>query len=571
MLTFDQAVLSAYNFPAAVLRWLPVLSPDQKQLVSHLAASSVARLEQDYLQALTPAQIVLATVLAVAALRLVLSLVYWLRSLTWSKVQERLFRLAMHVPMVQAHIDKEKDKTVAQVVQKFSVLRKGKSILALPEQGQKPADIMAKVVELNKGCRKYWTDGGHVSGAVYTADPAHWDFIADVMKHCIVTNPLHIDEFMYVTQCEAEIIRWTLNLYHGDQNACGMVTSGGTESIFQCVLAYREQAKEEKGITRPNMVMPETAHPAFDKACFYLKIECRKIPMTKDFRVDLDGMRRAIDSNTICLVASSPDYAYGLYEPVPQIAALAQSYGIGCHSDCCLGSFVNPFADELGFKLPNLFDFRVPGVTSVTADPHKYAYGPKGCSLALFRHKSLRNGALYCNSQWQGGLYATTCLAGSRPGQVIVGTWASMLKHGRKGLAEKARGILEAQKQARLSFANDADIKVISQHPSPVFSFTSDTVNCIAMGELLHHKRHWITARLQRPPAAHLAFTDASAEHWKDFVDAIRYCTKLMKDDKALNTNQDTAIYGMTGLIPDKRFLRQFIIVHQAAMLDTLE
>lgn len=111
-------------------------------------------------------------------------------------------------------------------------------------------------------------------------------------------------------------------------------------------------------------------------------------------------MKSLIDSNTILLVASSPDYAYGIYEPVPEIAALAASYDIGCHSDCCLGSYVNPFADELGYKLPCMVDFRVPGVTSISCDPHKYGYGPKGCSLALFRTKTLRNSALFVSSQW---------------------------------------------------------------------------------------------------------------------------------------------------------------------------
>lgn len=146
-----------------------------------------------------------------------------------------------------------------------------------------------------------------------------------------------------------------------------------------------------------------------------------------------------------------------------------------------------------------------------------------------------------------------------------------MLKFGKKGLEEKARGILEAQKQVKMAFENDPDIKIISKHPSPIFSFTSDTVNCIAMGDLLQHRRKWTTARLQRPQAAHLAFTDASASDWKDFVDSIKYCTKLMKEDSDLNENKDTALYGMTGSIPDKRLLRQFISMHQAALLDTLE
>jgi len=136
--------------------------------------------------------------------------------------------------------------------------------------------------------------------------------------------------------------------------------------------------------------MSETAHCAFDKACFYFGIELRKVPITSNFLTDFEGMKKNIDSNTICLVASCPEYAFGTYDPVEKIAALAQSWGIGCHSDCCLGSYVNPFMDKLGYDNKVLFDFRVPGVTSISCDPHKYAYGPKGCSLTLFREKQTR-------------------------------------------------------------------------------------------------------------------------------------------------------------------------------------
>jgi len=257
-----------------------------------------------------------------------------------------------------------------------------------------------KIHKLNDGCRKYWTDGGNVSGAVYTSDETHWNFIAEVMRHCIVTNPLHIDEFLYITQMEAEIIRWTLNMYNGDKNSCGIVTSGGTESILLCMLAYREKFKEERGITKPNIVMSETGHCAFEKAAFYFGIEIRKVPVTENFEADLNGFKKSIDSNTICLVASAPEYAFGNYDPVEKIAALAMSYGIGCHSDCCLGSYINPFISKLGYNPKYLIDFRVPGVTSISCDPHKYAYGPKGCSLALFREKKTREYQLFCSTSW---------------------------------------------------------------------------------------------------------------------------------------------------------------------------
>lgn len=186
-------------------------------------------------------------------------------------------------------------------------------------------------------------------------------------------------------------------------------------------------------MTHPNIVCSETAHCAFDKSGFYLGIEIRKVPITKDFCADLQGFKRLIDSNTICLVASAPEYAFGNYDPIEEIAALAASYGIGCHSDCCLGSYVNPFIVELGFKLAYNFDFGVPGVTSISCDPHKYAYGPKGCSILMFREKSLREYQFFVSTDWNGGIYTTISVAGSRSGAIIAGTWASMLKHGVKG------------------------------------------------------------------------------------------------------------------------------------------
>lgn len=168
-----------------------------------------------------------------------------------------------------------------------------------------------------------YTDGGNCTGAVYIKDEAHWSFISEVMRISVVSNPLHLSEFAYITQMEAEIVRWTLQLYNGDEDACGLVSSGGTESIILSMLAYREKAKAEKGITEPNMVMSETAHCAFDKGGHYFGIEIRKVPITQNFTADLDAMKAQMDSNTICLVASAPEYAFGNYDPVTDIAALA--------------------------------------------------------------------------------------------------------------------------------------------------------------------------------------------------------------------------------------------------------
>ena len=202
-----------------------------------------------------------------------------------------------------------------------------------------------------------------------------------------------------------------LNLYSGDPDeSCGISTSGGTESIILACLAYREQARA-RGVTAPNIVVPQTAHAAFDKAGFYLNIEIRKVSPTKEgLRCDLAGMQRAVDRNTICVAGSAPDYAHGNYDPIPQLGQLALRWKIGCHVDCCLGSFINPFAAPAGFPLQFPVDFAVPGVTSISCDPHKYAYGPKGFSVCMFSTKSLRASQFFACMDWQGGFYATTTI-----------------------------------------------------------------------------------------------------------------------------------------------------------------
>ena len=204
----------------------------------------------------------------------------------------------------------------ADCFKKYSDARKGKLTPSLPEKGVARSDVLKKVEGFTAAGKKHYADGGFTCGAIFTKDNTHWEFIADVMKDCITSNPLHIDEYIYVTQMEAEIIRWTLDLYHGDVNACGIVSSGGTESIILAILAYREQGLIERSITKPNIVCSETAHPAFDKGGHYLGVEIRKVPMTKDYLADVKAMKRYIDSNTICLVASAPEYPFGNFDNV---------------------------------------------------------------------------------------------------------------------------------------------------------------------------------------------------------------------------------------------------------------
>lgn len=346
-------------------------------------------------------------------------------------LQLTIFNIVTWLPCGKYYLDKEVKKARELFDKRVREKRKNQQH-NLPETPWKEETILKRIKEGREEADKFFKNGGRLSGGVYTANEQHWDFISECMRENIESNPLHMAEFTNVTQMEAEILKMTLNLFHGPEGSCGLTTSGGTESILIAMLAYREWGKA-RGITKPNIVTSVTAHAAFDKACFYFGLEHRKVPLTKDFKIDMIAMKRAVDSNTVTLVASAPEYPWGSYDNVPQVAALAKQLGINCHSDCCLGSYINPFTEAAGFKLPNPFDFSIEGVTSISCDPHKFCYGPKGCSIVMFRSKELRRYSFCSVATWPGGMYVTPTIAGSRSGAVITGTWAALMKMGKAG------------------------------------------------------------------------------------------------------------------------------------------
>ena len=230
---------------------------------------------------------------------------------------------------------------------------------------------------------------GRVSGSLYSGDHEHYHFLAEVFEHFAHANVLQRDMYPSATKFEGEIIAMAADLLN-DPEPIGVLTSGGSESLVTALYSYREEAREARGVTRPNVVMPVTAHVALDKGAHWLGIEMRKAPLTDAFTANVDAMAGLVDENTIALVGSAGDYAHGLIDPIPQIAALAAERGVGMHVDGCLGGFLLPWAEKLGYPVP-AWDFRVPGVTSMSADTHKYGYALKGTSVLLYRSAALRS------------------------------------------------------------------------------------------------------------------------------------------------------------------------------------
>jgi len=379
----------------------------------------------------------------------------------------------------------------------------------LPEVGLDREEIMRLVEGLAATEEHRWRDG-FASGAVYHGDPEHVAFLNRVYAAHSQSNPLHPDLFPSATKFEAEIVAMTATMLGADHAApenpvVGAVTSGGTESILLAMKAYRDLAREREGIAEPEIVAPVTAHAAFDKAARFFDMKLVRVELDAEFRADVAAMAEAVTERTAVIVGSAPDFPHGIVDPIPELAELAAERGVGCHVDACLGGFVVPWAERLGYPVPPV-DFRLPGVTSMSADTHKYGYAAKGTSVVLYRGNELRRRQFYTVTDWPGGLYLSPTLAGSRSGAVSAECWAEMVSIGEQGYLEAARRILETGARIREGIAATPGLRVLGQ-PLWVVAFSAEEgVDVYQVMEEMGH-RGWSLNGLQRPAAVHIAIT----------------------------------------------------------------
>ncbi len=419
----------------------------------------------------------------------------------------------------------------------------------LPPTGMDRALILDEMEQLNARERAKWQDG-FVSGAVYHGDAAHIDFLNRVYALNSQSNPLHADVFPSTTKYEAEIVAMTAHLLgaQASDEIVGTVSSGGTESILLAMKTYRDAAREQKGITAPEIIAPVTAHAAFDKAAQYFNLKRVHIPIRDDMRADVDAARRAITRNTIAIVGSAPQFPHGVVDPIQELSELAREHDIGFHTDACLGGFVLPFAEKLGYPVPP-FDFRLPGVTSMSADTHKYGYAAKGTSVVLYRGRALRHYQYYTATDWSGGLYFSPTFAGSRPGALSAAAWAAMVSIGEAGYLEATRQILETATKIKKSIREISALRILGE-PLWVISFTSDTLNIYQVLEQMT-KRGWSLNGLHKPSAIHIALTlrhtsPGIAERFaNDLRDAVTYVQAHPQDKGAM-----APVYGLAANLP---------------------
>jgi glutamate/tyrosine decarboxylase-like PLP-dependent enzyme len=322
-----------------------------------------------------------------------------------------------------------------------------------------------------------------------------------------------------------------------------MVTSGGSASIGQAVLAYREDGREGRGIDRPNLVKPETGHPAFDKACHLYGVELRRAEIDPETTlVRPETVAELIDENTVAIVGSAGNYGYGTIDPIAELAELATDRGTGMHVDGCLGGYLLPFGEELGLPIPP-FDFRVPGVTSISADTHKYGYGLKGTSTLLFRDRELRNRCYFFMPDWSGGKYFSPGVEGSRSDGLLAATWASLVSIGREGYREYAKRIFETAAAMQDAVRSHSELRIMGE-PTFLFAFTSDEFDIYHVNDELK-RRGWRLNGLQYPNALHMTVTrpqtqSGVVEGWtEDLAAAVAYAR-----DNGDEPAESGAVYG---------------------------
>lgn len=432
----------------------------------------------------------------------------------------------------------------------------GRVYATIPDKGVAFDEILKHLSDMRAREEKKWSEGW-VSGAVYLGEKEFSEFLNKVYCLYSSTNALHPDIWPSLRKFESEVVAMSVKLLNGGPDACGLLTSGGTESLVMAVKTYRDWGAAVKGITRPEMVVPVTAHAAFDKASSYLGVKVHWCPVREDQTCDVQQMERLINSNTVLVVGSAPQYAHGVVDDIPAIGQLALKYKIGLHVDGCLGGFLLPWLVKLGYPIPR-FDLSVPGVTSISADTHKYGYSQKGSSVLLFSHPDIRKHMWFCTVNWPGGIYCSPSFQGSRPGGVIATTWASLLAMGAEGYQDHAKRIYETAITIREGVKKIKGLKLYGNPPAMVISWGSDEVNIFAVNDKMAAKG-WSLNPLHRPAGMHVCVTNRTVGREQELLRDLAEAVEEVRRDPESAKKGNAPVYGLAATFPDRGTVKELV------------
>ncbi|KAM9618848.1 sphingosine-1-phosphate lyase 1 isoform 5-T6 [Trichechus inunguis] len=436
----------------------------------------------------------------------------------WSRFKKKCFKLTRKMPIIGRKIQEKLNKAKDDINKNMSFLKVDKEyVKALPSQGLSSSAVLEKLKEYSS-MDVCWQEG-RASGAVYNGEEKLTELLVKAYGDFAWSNPLHPDIFPGLRKIEAEIVRMACSLFNGGPDSCGSVTSGGTESILMACKAYRDLAFE-KGIKTPEIVAPQSAHAAFDKAANYFGMKIVRVPLNKMMEVNVRAMRRAISRNTAMLVCSTPQFPHGVIDPVPEVA--------------------------------------------------KYGYAPKGSSVVLYSDKKYRNYQFFVATDWQGGIYASPTIAGSRPGGISAACWATLMHFGESGYVEATKQIIKTTRFLKSELENIKGVFVFGNPQLSVIALGSHDFDIYRLSNLMTAKG-WNLNQLQFPPSIHFCITLLHTRHrvaiqfLKDIRESV---TQIMKNPKAKTTGMG-AIYGMAQATVDRNLVAELSSVFLNSLYST--
>ena len=363
-----------------------------------------------------------------------------------------------------------------------------------------------------------WKHGRHGAYVWYANDELE-DVLREAFGMFLVENGLGMRAFPSIARMENEVLSMVRGLLGGDDETAGIFTSGGTESIFLAMFALREWAKQEKrGVSRPQIVAPRSAHPALNKAAFMLGLDVKRVPVGADFRADPAAIEAAIGPNTVGLYASAPSYSLGMVDPIPELGAIAAKHSLWLHVDACVGGILAPFVRECGYEVPP-FDFSVAGVTSISADLHKSGFAAKPASTVSFRTRAHRDFSRYVFDDWPSGTYSSLTFTGTRPGGAIAASWAALNFLGREGYREIAAASMRARDRTIAGLTAIEGVRVHGAPPLYAFSWAASGVDMGAVAGAMG-KRGWMCGQTTSPPGIHFMSTPVHEAAADDYAAA---------------------------------------------------
>lgn len=393
----------------------------------------------------------------------------------------------------------------------------------LAPAGRPAAEILDDLA--GRQAREPDVHGTRLFGLVYPTGRGDLEtLLEEVNRRYLFGNALNPFKFKELAALQDDVVSITSGLLHRSGDGGGSMTSGGTESILMSMLVNRERAYA-RGIERPQILAPASAHPAYSKAAHYFGMDVVRVPIDAEYRADVAAARELIGPSTAVVVASAFNYPYGVMDPVEDLAALAAEHGVGCHVDACIGGFVLPFLERLGHDVPP-WDFRVPGVTEISADVHKYGYCPKGASVILHRDADWFGHQVFLFDDWGSGLYGSPGVAGARPAGPIATAWAALTYLGETGYVEIMRELMSTAAEVRAGIEALDGVEIVGDPIGPVLAMRSDTIDLYAVGDVMDDKG-WNLNRNTDPKGLHVmlspAHTAVAGELLADLRDAVAH------------------------------------------------